>query len=259
MKSNFESADERLVDHVSRETMLLRYQNHALEMVLELAPLHGVLDFLLQSVENESKDGLIGCILLLDEEGDFRPGAGPQIPDSFNRAIDGVPARSAIGPCCQAALSGKPVVIRDIAADPQWTKFAQLAIPHGLKSCWSTPIFSSGSKVLGTFANYYREPRDPSPHDFELVRIITRTAALAIERFNAQEDIKKLHENLSRQVERYEDVVRELETSKAELTVKVDDLEKFHDVVVGRELRMMQLEKEMATLKAKLESLKIVY
>jgi hypothetical protein len=40
-------------------------------------------------------------------------------------------------------------------------------------------------------------------------------------------------------------VVRDLEKSKAELQEKILDLEKFEEVVVGRELKMIALEKEL--------------
>ena len=42
---------------------------------------------------------------------------------------------------------------------------------------------------------------------------------------------------------------RELEEEKGELAKKVGKLEKFHKLVVGRELRMAQLKKEVKKLK----------
>ena len=39
------------------------------------------------------------------------------------------------------------------------------------------------------------------------------------------------------------------ESAKAALEEKVADLESLHDIIVGRELKMIQLEKEMATLR----------
>jgi PAS domain S-box-containing protein len=50
----------------------------------------------------------------------------------------------------------------------------------------------------------------------------------------------------------YERVVRDLQQSRAELQEKILDLEKFEEVVVGRELKMIALEKEMERLKAEL-------
>jgi PAS domain S-box-containing protein len=53
-------------------------------------------------------------------------------------------------------------------------------------------------------------------------------------------------------MEEYERVMQELEKSKATLLDKVRDLELFHDVVVDRELKMIQLEREIAMLRDKL-------
>ena len=54
----------------------------------------------------------------------------------------------------------------------------------------------------------------------------------------------------------YERVVRDLQQSKAELQEKILDLEKFEEVVVGREIKMIALEKELETLRQQLEKLK---
>ena len=51
-----------------------------------------------------------------------------------------------------------------------------------------------------------------------------------------------------RDMREYEAVVRDLEQSKTELQEKILDLEKFEEVVVGRELKMIALEKELEGL-----------
>src|SRR2546428_265126 len=48
-----------------------------------------------------------------------------------------------------------------------------------------------------------------------------------------------------RDMREYEQVVRDLEKSKSELQEKILDLEKFEEVVVGRELKMIALEREL--------------
>ena len=53
-----------------------------------------------------------------------------------------------------------------------------------------------------------------------------------------------------RDMRAYEKVVRDLQQSKAELQEKILDLEKFEEVVVGRELKMIALEKELESLRA---------
>jgi len=59
-----------------------------------------------------------------------------------------------------------------------------------------------------------------------------------------------------RDMRAYEEVVRDLEESKTELQEKILDLEKFEEVVVGRELKMIALEKELEQVQAENETLK---
>src|ERR1051326_2107454 len=56
-----------------------------------------------------------------------------------------------------------------------------------------------------------------------------------------------------RDMREYEKVVRDLEKSKSELQEKILDLEKFEEVVVGRELKMIALEKELESLRKGVE------
>jgi len=59
-----------------------------------------------------------------------------------------------------------------------------------------------------------------------------------------------------RDMRAYEKVVRDLEESKAELQDKILDLQKFEEVVVGRELKMITLEKEIEKLQRELSQLR---
>src|SRR2546427_111194 len=58
-----------------------------------------------------------------------------------------------------------------------------------------------------------------------------------------------------RDMRAYEKVVRDLQESKSELQEKILDLEKFEEVVVGRELKMIALEKEVENLKRELNKI----
>ena len=59
-----------------------------------------------------------------------------------------------------------------------------------------------------------------------------------------------------RDMREYEEVVRDLERSKTDLQEKILDLEKFEEVVVGRELKMIALEKELENFQRENEKLK---
>jgi PAS domain S-box-containing protein len=59
-----------------------------------------------------------------------------------------------------------------------------------------------------------------------------------------------------RDMREYERVLQDLEQSKSELQEKILDLEKFEEVVVGRELKMISLEKELESLQREVEKLR---
>lgn len=85
------------------------------------------------------------------------------------------------GSCGTAAFRREPVIVSDIATDALWTDYRDVAISHGLRACWSTPVFSSERKVLGTFSVYYRKTHRPTSRELRLVELVTRTAGIAIE------------------------------------------------------------------------------
>jgi signal transduction histidine kinase len=85
-----------------------------------------------------------------------------------------------VGSCGAAVFHKQRVVIADILNHPNWAKARQLVEKTKLRSCWSQPIFSNDGKVLGTFAIYYTEPREPGSFELELISSAADLAALAI-------------------------------------------------------------------------------
>jgi signal transduction histidine kinase len=72
-------------------------------------------------------------------------------------------------------------VVVDIAVDPLWADWRELALRHGLRACWSVPIIDrAADRVLGTFAVYYREPRPPAADELALVEQSGDLAGVAI-------------------------------------------------------------------------------
>ena len=151
-----------------------------LERIAAGAPLPEILERIVRLVENQVP-GMVCSILLLDRgRGCVRYGAASSLPAEYSRAIDGQPIGPQAGSCGRAAYLGEPVVVEDIATHPLWAAYKHLALPHGLRACWSSPIFSTKREVLGTFAMYYREPRGPRPREREWVDTGTHLAAIAI-------------------------------------------------------------------------------
>jgi signal transduction histidine kinase len=178
---------------------LLAGQTRILEMVTMGASLGEVLDALCRLVESQ-EPGLICSVLLL--KGDrLRDGAGPSLPAHYRRAIDGIAIGPQVGSCGTAAYHRRPVVVRDIAADPLWKDFRDLAVHHGLLACWSAPILTPGAECLGTFAMYYREHRRPRIREWRLLETATHMARVAIIRARTEEALAASRRQLEEESE----------------------------------------------------------
>jgi PAS domain S-box-containing protein len=174
---------------------LNKTQTHVLEMLTRGEPLKKILDALIQMIEAQSPE-MLSSILLLDPDGKhMRAGAAPSLPADFVKTSDGLPIGPCAGSCGTAAYRHAPVFVSDIATDPLWADGKQFALPHGLRACWSTPIFDAQRRVLGTFAIYYRSPGLPNERHLRLIATATYTAAVCITKHRADE---ALHESEDR-------------------------------------------------------------
>jgi len=170
---------------------LLRGEKRLLEMIGEGAPLTAVLEELCRVFE-ELCEHSIASILLLDSRSTcLRHGAAPSLPPAYMAAIDGSAIGPAAGSCGTAAFRRQPVFVADIATDPLWIDYHTPALAHGLRACWSFPIFSRTQCVLGTFAVYYREIRNPDPRHREVMERIIHVAGIAIERYHTDETLRR--------------------------------------------------------------------
>jgi len=173
-----------------------------LGLIRAQAPLPKILEVLCLHIEKQHPD-LLCSILLLDSDGTtLRHGAAPSLPVEYSRAVDGVQIGPCAGSCGTAAYRKQPVVVEDIATDPLWANCRQVALPHGLRACWSTPIASPDGRTLGTFAIYYREPRTPDAEHRQLISHVTHLAGIAIEQDRAKAELRAAEARYRTLVER---------------------------------------------------------
>lgn len=180
----------------NRAEYLLNGQKKVLELVATGAPLTTSLEALVKMIELQSA-GMLASILLLDKDGvHLRHGAAPSLPLAYTTAIDGVAIGPSVGSCGTAAFRKKAVFVEDIATDPLWQNYKELALLHNLHACWSTPIFDANQNVLGTFAMYYDHPNLPQSEDHHLIQIATQTAAISIGNYQTRVELQESGERL---------------------------------------------------------------
>ena len=143
--------------------------------------LEHILNKHLRTIERLSASEIFTSVLLLSSDGKhLTHGAAPSLPKSYVEAIDGSAIGPAAGSCGTAAYLGRPVYVSDIATDPLWADYYELALSHGLRSCWSTPIRHAGGEVMGTFAIYHQGLGGPTEDELASIDIITDNVAQAL-------------------------------------------------------------------------------
>ncbi len=114
-------------------------QQDMLEAMASGVPLKGIMETLCRRVEAMAPS--VSCsVLSVDRDLQLRHIASPSIPKHYSNAIDGLLIGPKTGSCGTAAFRGEPVEVTDIATDPLWEDYKHLALPLGLRACWSTPI-----------------------------------------------------------------------------------------------------------------------
>jgi GAF domain-containing protein len=143
--------------------------------------LEDVLNRHLIAVEQMGGHDVFTSVLLLSPDGKrLTYGAAPNVPASYVRASDFIEVGPFAGSCGAAAYHGRPVYSVDIEKDAVWGDYRDLALNHGYRSCWSTPIRNSDGAIIGTFAILHRTVGKPSREEIEAINMIIEHVAAAI-------------------------------------------------------------------------------
>lgn len=132
------------------------------------------------------------CSMLELEDGVLMHGGAPSLPKAYCDAIHGLKNGPSVGSCGTSTYTGQRVLVENIETDPKWEKLKHIALPYGLRCCWSEPIKDSSGKVLGAFGMYYDHPALPNVEESDDLKSAARLAGIVMERDQAQKRIRKL-------------------------------------------------------------------
>jgi formate hydrogenlyase transcriptional activator len=181
---------------------LLVAEQRTLQMIAGGASLAEVLDDLCRTIDAQAPDA-ISSVLLMDPDGKrLWPGAVSRVPSSFIQVIAPLTIGPRVGSCGTAAFLKERVIVSDIANDPLWAPFRDLALSHGFRAGWSQPIVSKDKQVLGTFGLYYAEPRVPTARELRLIEGAGHVALIAIETERTRAALQQALAEISKSEER---------------------------------------------------------
>jgi formate hydrogenlyase transcriptional activator len=215
-------------------------EKRTLEMIASGACLPDILERLCETIDAQASN-VKSVVMLLDADGMHLRQAAGRVPKGWVEAITPLKIGPCIGSCGSAAFLKQRVIASDIARDPLWADYRELALSYGLRAAWSQPLLSKNQHVLGTFGMYYPEARTPSETDLRLIEGAGHIAVIAIEGERSQEALRSAFEAIRNSEAK-------LRQEERELRQLIDFLPQ-HVLVLDKDGTLLQVNKTMLDYK----------
>ncbi|MEO7529942.1 MAG: PAS domain S-box protein [Sediminibacterium sp.] len=155
--------------------------------------LKDTLDFYLIKIQEIHK-GMI-CSVLQLKGNRLYSWSGPSLSENYRNSIEGVVIGDNTGSCGTAAFRKEKIVVVDIANDPLWADYKELAASEGVKACWSFPLIDSRNNVIGTFAIYYKRVKAPTREEESTLERVKNLLIIILENRMSVEAVKSSNQN----------------------------------------------------------------
>ena len=141
-------------------------------------------------------------------------GGAPSLPDEYCQMVHGLKNGPNVASCGTSTYTGERVLVENIETDPKWDKYKHIAMPYGMRCCWSEPIKNSSGSVLGAFGMYYDYPGLPNQQQSDDLTSAAMLSSIVMERDHNQKRIQYLA---------FTDELTDL-SSRAKLHLTLEDL-----------------------------------
>ncbi|HEY9003990.1 MAG TPA: GAF domain-containing protein [Mucilaginibacter sp.] len=217
------------------------------------ASLHPLIDTIITQTNGEARAAFY--MVPADKEG-LHLVAG--MPEGYARDVNGFKVGPESLVCGLAMDTGEPVITPDVELEPLWTPFLSMARKHNYRSCWSFPVYTEGGPVLGTFAMYFEQPRNPSQREMELAGILAHAAAVIISRYNETVERTCAEEALRKSEQRLKEFNNTLEQQVKERTSELQENHKLLESIYNTTHVGMSVFKPIYNRKKQITDFKII-
>jgi PAS domain S-box-containing protein len=177
----------RADSELRRSKAWLTRQKEAFQAAVNGAPLDSSLGILVKAAMEQTGGNARCGFFIADAEGKaLHHVAG--MPETYAKCVDGFPVSPESLACGLAVSTKQPVITPDVREEPRWKDWLWLSEQFAYRACWSFPVETSTGRIVGTFAMFHEERREPSALDMEWIAALTDTAGIIISRHQEAEE-----------------------------------------------------------------------
>jgi PAS domain S-box-containing protein len=196
-----------------------------LEMIATGQPASAIYDTI--ALMYEGRNPGIRCSMLELHGNKLMHGGAPSLPKEYCDAVNGLENGPEIGSCGTSTYTGKQVLVENIETDPKWADIKGVALPHGMRCCWSEPIKNSSGKVLGAFGMYHNHPALPNEDELRDLENAAKLAGIIMERVHSEIELNKHKQKLEELVDERTAEVQEKSAQLKEALAREQELSKL--------------------------------
>ncbi len=178
---------------------VVEYEHRVLELIARRDHASDVFHLLVESIEKNLAGASVSIGLLNAEGTGFSEVYGPSLDAGYRELALSTPIVPGCGSCSEAMLHARQVIVPDMAESRLWEPVLSAVEPFGFRACWSTPILDSDERVIGCFATYFKEVREPSENDLLIIRRAAYLASIAAEN-RSRDELLRHHEEEAKAV-----------------------------------------------------------
>ncbi len=175
----YRGVDTNITERKKSE-LFIQNTSEVLEMIAEGRSARTIYDAI--ALMYEARHSGLRCSMLELKGNKLMHGGAPSLPKIYCDAVNGLEYGPSVGSCGTSTFTGKRVLVENIETDPKWDKIKHVAMPHGMRCCWSEPIINSKGVVLGAFGMYYNHPALPNAEELSDLESAGRLAGIVMER-----------------------------------------------------------------------------
>lgn len=185
------------IDDLKCAQSLLAGEKVLLEMIADGSSMSDFLAAMCSIVDEISPDSLVTIGLIDDLDNTLHHTVTPNLPKSFADAIDNDALGPDAFPCAAAIEDGGTFSIIDIEADCRWPVYRELALKHGIRATFITPIRAPDGEPLGTFNLHAKQPGQATGQQKAIIEQFTHLIGVAVKRKRTDAALHSLQERFS--------------------------------------------------------------